>query len=446
MFQHCQQGCKCSSTQLHELPPLLLADLLQRYLDAPARQQLFCTCKRLATALLQHSPCIQLQLPLPGSTTMPPFLKTSMQTRSSCLQLVLMVPPPHAYRLASSALACSNLSHTLGCCASVQHLTLVCGSTSLISPSRAAAVADIQYQRPGRKAPCLPPWTPACSKTLVTAFPHLAHLALEACSVSADALASLVAHPRLTGELQQLDLSGALLVLPPQLLQPQAQPQPQPQPRSQQPLPPPQARQNTCHQRCKEAQTHRSQAEAQTQQHASQGRPASETEAGSKLYIDGALEPAPHTHSASVLHSSAPPPPASPTPPTLPAAGQAAAASSSPFQGSRLQQLSLCCPPGLPSSLLAPLSPHLTHLSLTLLHDPADNSLHPDVLPGLTSLTHLSCLALRWGRRSAQLWVDVPAVLHALPSLHCLTLPQSVGACSEQLAQWKQGQVGAVEE
>ncbi|GFH13841.1 CobW C-terminal domain-containing protein [Haematococcus lacustris] len=52
------------STQLLDLPEELLSAVLRQLRDGDSRLQVFMTSKRLATALLQHTPSIQLTHPL----------------------------------------------------------------------------------------------------------------------------------------------------------------------------------------------------------------------------------------------------------------------------------------------------------------------------------------------------------------------------------------------
>ncbi|KAJ9532202.1 hypothetical protein QJQ45_003898 [Haematococcus lacustris] len=85
------------STQLLDLPEELLSAVLRQLQDGNSRLRVFMTSKRLATALLQHSPSIQLTHPLavdlvcsPGDERcIHPFLAQPLLTRKAQLDLKL---------------------------------------------------------------------------------------------------------------------------------------------------------------------------------------------------------------------------------------------------------------------------------------------------------------------------------------------------------------------
>ncbi|KAL6760025.1 hypothetical protein V8C86DRAFT_1187340 [Haematococcus lacustris] len=191
------------STQLLDLPKELLSAVLRQLHDGDSRLQVFKTSKRLATALLQHTPSIQLTHPLavdlvcsPGDERcIHPFLAHALLTRKAQLELTLQ--PEGKLVAHNKGLADKVLASTLGAvelCPAVTHLT----------------VAYPEMQLP------LLNWKPVYSSGLAASYPSLTSLTLDFLDLSTCQLGRLVSHPALLPLLKHLDISEASIVNKPQ--------------------------------------------------------------------------------------------------------------------------------------------------------------------------------------------------------------------------------------
>ncbi|KAJ9533990.1 hypothetical protein QJQ45_027091 [Haematococcus lacustris] len=184
------------STQLLDLPEELLGAVLRQLRDGNSRLQVFMTSKRLATALLQHTPSIQLTHPLavdlvcaPGDERcIHPFLAQALLTRKAHLELTLQPEGklPAQQRPKRGGL----LAVTLGAvelCPAVTHLI-------------------ISFPK-GLPRPVYI-WKPVYSAGLAASYPSLTSLTLRSFQLSSTQLGRLLSHPALLPRLKHLDVCG----------------------------------------------------------------------------------------------------------------------------------------------------------------------------------------------------------------------------------------------
>ncbi|KAJ9532208.1 hypothetical protein QJQ45_003889 [Haematococcus lacustris] len=184
------------STQLLDLPEEILTAVLRQLRDGDSRLQVFMTSKRLATALLQHTPSIQLTHPLavdlvcaPGDERcIHPFLAQALLTRKAHLELTLQPEGklPAQLRPKRGGL----LAVTLGAvelCPAVTHLI-------------------ISFPK-GLPRPVYI-WKPVYSSGLAASYPSLTSLTLRSFQLSSTQLGRLLSHPALLPLLKHLDVCG----------------------------------------------------------------------------------------------------------------------------------------------------------------------------------------------------------------------------------------------
>ncbi|GFH27891.1 hypothetical protein HaLaN_26280, partial [Haematococcus lacustris] len=214
IFEESQAMAACRNPQLLDLPDDLLGAVLKQLSKKKSKRHVFRTCKRLATALLQHESTIRLTFPLSVSDSrsasgssqtgssdedqqhIAPFLAQALLTRQKPLHLTLSPDCDLVYRLlhewcdASVPLAASLVVRTLGAvelCPAVTHLSLKCDSLSR-----------------GRQLV----WNLAFTAALAASFPSLTHLTLAGLKLTSMQLQQLVSHPALRQRLQHLGISA----------------------------------------------------------------------------------------------------------------------------------------------------------------------------------------------------------------------------------------------
>ncbi|KAJ9531933.1 hypothetical protein QJQ45_003638 [Haematococcus lacustris] len=222
----------CRTPQLLDLPDELLGAVLRQLSNKKSKRHVFQTCKRLATALLQHVSTISITFPrgfydskaASGSSQsessdfesdfessgsksedqqcIAPFLAHSLLIRQQPLNLTLGADPVLVMELlaawsdASVPLAASLVVRTLGAvelCPAVDSLSLK------FKP------ADTLLGATREVLPC--PWQPAYCAALAASFPSLTHLTLAGLELTSMQLQQLVSHPALHPRLQHLDIS-----------------------------------------------------------------------------------------------------------------------------------------------------------------------------------------------------------------------------------------------
>ncbi|GFH20527.1 hypothetical protein HaLaN_17665 [Haematococcus lacustris] len=164
------------ATRLLDLPPALLDDIACRVMQLGARSLLPLTCRAFSQARLLHVPALRIQL---GRQCCDQLLTPRVV---AALQLPQTEDTQDYTNLLDHALA------KLDNCAAVEVCNLV--SWGVYSHDK------------HRHLHC----TPGLAQHLLDSFPSLTALTLRGLCVSSDALASLLSHPRLALQLQQLHL------------------------------------------------------------------------------------------------------------------------------------------------------------------------------------------------------------------------------------------------
>ncbi|KAJ9533513.1 hypothetical protein QJQ45_026595 [Haematococcus lacustris] len=178
------------ATTLLKLPPDLLDDIAHL---VKGRETLARTCFDLFKAGLLHAPSLRLQLDRQCcDRLLSPRVVAALRSRKCKLAITLELPREQGSRLLAEVL------EKLGICTAVN----ACKLSSLEHSSLA------------------PPMPMECSRSLaqclVNSFPSLTSLALHGYSIPCSDLASLLSHPRLSLQLQQLDLSSSTILQPEQ--------------------------------------------------------------------------------------------------------------------------------------------------------------------------------------------------------------------------------------
>ncbi|KAJ9506732.1 hypothetical protein QJQ45_024872, partial [Haematococcus lacustris] len=195
------------ATRLLDLPPALLDDIACRVMQLGARSLLSLTCRAFSQARLLHVPALRIQLGRQCcDQLLTPRVVAALQARTSKLALTLWQPETEdsvRYRkqLAPTLQLLQTedtqdytklLAHALAKldkCAAVEVCKLVCSGV---------------YYPDARKHLTCPP---GLAQQLLDSFPSLTALTLEGLCVSSYALASLLSHPPLALQLQQLHLT-----------------------------------------------------------------------------------------------------------------------------------------------------------------------------------------------------------------------------------------------
>ncbi|KAJ9521656.1 hypothetical protein QJQ45_009003 [Haematococcus lacustris] len=199
-----------SATRLLDLPPALLDDIACRVMQLGARSQLPLTCRAFSQARLLHVPALRIQLGRQCcDQLLTPRVLAVLQARKSKLALTLWQPETEDSDSYNEQLAptlqlpqteytqdyTELLAHALGKldnCAAVEVCNLV--SSGLYDPDKR------------RHLHC----PPGLAQQLLGSFPSLTALTLEGLCVSSVALASLLSHPPLALQLQQLDIANVI--------------------------------------------------------------------------------------------------------------------------------------------------------------------------------------------------------------------------------------------
>ncbi|KAJ9533224.1 hypothetical protein QJQ45_018346 [Haematococcus lacustris] len=205
-----------SAGYLLDLPDVLLCAVLRQLRDRESRLHVFRTNKRLAIALLQHTPAIELRYPLGAigdeddeengtcptafeysTQRLAPFLTHALLARKAALQLSLQPAARLLIKwedciaagdvsMAVDAVAAKLAYDTLGAlelCPAVTHLTIK--FSELFG--------------------CF--WQPGHTAALAAAYPSLTSLTLKGLRMTFTQLSQLVSHPPLLSQLQRLDIT-----------------------------------------------------------------------------------------------------------------------------------------------------------------------------------------------------------------------------------------------
>ncbi|KAJ9531340.1 hypothetical protein QJQ45_006789 [Haematococcus lacustris] len=200
------------ATRLLDLPPALLDDIACRGMQLGARSLLPLTCHAFSQAHLLHDPALRIQLGRQCCDhLLMPRVVAALQARTSKLSLTLWQPETEDSVYYRKQLAptlqlpqteytqnyTSLLVHALAklkSCAAVE----VCNLVSSGAP----------FDDYSKYLHC----PPGLAQDLLDSFPSLTALTMQGLRVSSDALASLLSHPRLARQLQQLHLTNTSIL------------------------------------------------------------------------------------------------------------------------------------------------------------------------------------------------------------------------------------------
>ncbi|KAJ9521632.1 hypothetical protein QJQ45_008980 [Haematococcus lacustris] len=178
-------------TSLLDLPTLVLEDIIRRALQHGAGEALSLSCRALSQTRLLHAPSFRIKLDnRQCDQLLTPRITAALRARKDKLTLILEEPA----KSSGKGLLCQVLAR-LGCCPAVESCML--GNNEVIWSLR--------------PLDC----TPRLAQHLVDSFPSLTALSVHGYSVTCSGLASLLAHPQLCLQLQQLDLTRTTITQQP---------------------------------------------------------------------------------------------------------------------------------------------------------------------------------------------------------------------------------------
>ncbi|KAJ9532440.1 hypothetical protein QJQ45_010532 [Haematococcus lacustris] len=201
------------ASRLLDLPPALLDDIACRVMQLGARSLLPLTCRAFSQAHLLHVPALRIQLGRPRcDQLLTPRVVAALQARTSKLALTLWQPETvdsMCYiELLAPTLQLPQTEYT-------QHYTdLLIHALAKLDSCAAVEVCKLvcigEYDPDNRKHLHCPS---GLAQHLLDSFPSLTALTLQGLCVSSDALASLLSHPPLARQLQQLDLANTIVMV-----------------------------------------------------------------------------------------------------------------------------------------------------------------------------------------------------------------------------------------
>ncbi|KAJ9531618.1 hypothetical protein QJQ45_021759, partial [Haematococcus lacustris] len=184
-----------SGTSLPDLTLALQGDIVRRAFQLGAGGALSLTCREFSKTNLLHAPALHIQLDIQGcDQLLTPRVVEVLQARTCKLALTLKQQPTQSNRQYIRLL--TEVLKKLAKCAAVDACKLAAmRGPSLGTPKRLGCSHDL-------------------AEHLMRCFPGLTSLSLHNYSIPCSGLASLLAHPRLSLQLQQLDLTGATITQP----------------------------------------------------------------------------------------------------------------------------------------------------------------------------------------------------------------------------------------
>ncbi|KAJ9521413.1 hypothetical protein QJQ45_001204 [Haematococcus lacustris] len=196
------------ATRLLDLPPALLDDIACRVMQLGARSQLPLTCHAFSQARLMHFPALRIQLGRQRcDQLLTPRVVAALQARTSKLALTLWQPETddsEGYRKQlAPTLQLPQTEDTQDYTELLTHALAKLDNCTAVEVCRLVSCGT--YRSDKRKHLRCPP---GLTQQLLDSFPSLTALTLEGLSVSSDALASLLSHPPLALQLQQLHLTN----------------------------------------------------------------------------------------------------------------------------------------------------------------------------------------------------------------------------------------------
>ncbi|KAJ9521489.1 hypothetical protein QJQ45_008890 [Haematococcus lacustris] len=187
-------------TPLLELPAALLDDVARRAIQLGAGGAVSRTCGAFSKTNLLHAPALYIQLDSQRcDQQLTPRVVAALQARTCKLALTLERQPAQSSR---------------------QYIALLTEVLKKLTSCTAVEACKLGTS----KSPCLGPHetlgsSPDLAQHLMGSFPSLTSLSLHNFSIPCSDLATLLSHPRLSLQLQQLDLSSTTILCLPRLLQ-----------------------------------------------------------------------------------------------------------------------------------------------------------------------------------------------------------------------------------
>ncbi|KAJ9521657.1 hypothetical protein QJQ45_009002 [Haematococcus lacustris] len=179
-------------TPLLDLPAALLDDVARRATQLGAGGTLSLTCGAFSKTNLLHAPVLHIQLECQGcDQLLTPRVVAALQSRTCKLALTLEQQQEQNSRQYITML--TELLKKLASCAAVEDCKLCITQGPSLSP-------------------CSPlDFSPSVAQCLTDSFPSLTSLSLHGYDIPCSGLAALLSHPRLSLQLQQLDLSSTTI-------------------------------------------------------------------------------------------------------------------------------------------------------------------------------------------------------------------------------------------
>ncbi|KAJ9532832.1 hypothetical protein QJQ45_010953 [Haematococcus lacustris] len=184
-------------TSLLDLPAALMEDVARRAIQLGAGGALSLTCRSLSKTNLLHAPALHIQLESQRyDRLLTPRVVAVLKARTCNLALTL--EQQHAQDSTQYIRLLTEVLKKLASCAAVE----VCK----LGTSKGPSLPHKRYKRLG----C----SPDLAQHLMDGFPSLTSLSLHNYSIPCSGLASLLSHPQLALQLQQLDLSSSTITQP----------------------------------------------------------------------------------------------------------------------------------------------------------------------------------------------------------------------------------------
>ncbi|GFH27638.1 hypothetical protein HaLaN_25995 [Haematococcus lacustris] len=199
------------ASRMLDLPPALLDDIACRVMQLGARSQLPLTCRAFSQARLLHVPALRIQLGRQCcDQLLTPRVLAVLQARKSKLALTLWQPETEdsdSYNCGmrnqfAPTLQLPQTEYTQDYTELLAHALAKLDNCAAVEVCR--LVSSGLYDPDKRKHLHCPP---GLAQQLLGSFPSLTALTLDGLSVSSVALASLLSHPPLALQLQQLDIA-----------------------------------------------------------------------------------------------------------------------------------------------------------------------------------------------------------------------------------------------
>ncbi|KAJ9525898.1 hypothetical protein QJQ45_009228 [Haematococcus lacustris] len=185
--------------RLLELPALVLSTITSLVVESGYGSELSLTCRAFSLTNLLHAPAFRVQLVMHHCDHLLTYrVVTALQARTKRLTVVLEQPPPWDD---------DPFDPTNG-----QYMEKLTYALSMLAPMPCAAVQRCELVSDDRFDACewFPPYslgcTPHLAQPLLDSFPSLTALVIHRYSVTCGDLASLLSHPQLALQLQELDL------------------------------------------------------------------------------------------------------------------------------------------------------------------------------------------------------------------------------------------------